>query len=120
MKPAACWRLAAAMAALAVMADHQAAEAFPNFKIQFDKRYLIEGSALHKAVNGKTTCNMCHVGTNKGRLNDYGTALGRLLSGNDMRNYEKIQQSLEKVESEKIGTTTFGELIKEGKLPITK
>jgi hypothetical protein len=106
--------------AVAVLANLQPAQAFPNFKIQFDKRYLVEGSALHKAVGGKTTCNVCHVGMNKGRLNDYGTALNKLLNQDDIRNFEKIQQALEKVESEKIGPTTFGELIKEGKLPITK
>jgi hypothetical protein len=120
MKPAARWSLIIAVAALAGFAGFRPAQAFPNFKIQFDKRYLIEGSPLHKAVNGKTTCNICHVGMNKGRLNDYGSALGRLLGSDDIRNYEKIQQVLEKVESEKTGTTTFGELIKEGKLPTTK
>src|SRR5687767_4962463 len=120
MKRAAYWLLIVAVAASAVITNLRPAAAYPNFKIQFDKRYLIEGTALHKSVNGKTTCNICHVGMNKGRKNDYGMAVGRLLGRDDMRNPEKIQQAFEKIEAEKIGTTTFGELIKEGTLPTTK
>lgn len=118
MKRALGWSLIAVAAF--VLCRLPAAQAFPNFKIQFDKRYMTEGSALHKAYEGKSTCNVCHVGANKGRKNDYGLALGKLVGRNDLQNTEKIQQALEKVESENSGGTTFGELIKAGKLPQTK
>jgi hypothetical protein len=75
---------------------------------------------LHKALEGKTNCNICHVGTDKKQRNDYGMAIDKLLSKDDMKDAEKIEQSLVKVEGEKSGDTTFGVLIKEGKLPVTK
>jgi hypothetical protein len=107
------------LAAVVVM-NVSPAEAFPGFKTAFDKKYLVDGSALHTALEGKTNCNICHVGTDKKQKNDYGKALDKLLSKDDMKDAEKIQQSLEKAEGEKSGDTTFGALIKEGKLPITK
>ena len=112
--------LIVAVAASFVLANLPAAQAFPNFKMQFDKKYMSEGSALHKALEGKSNCNVCHVGTDKKKKNDYGAALDKLLSRDDMQIVEKIQEALEKVETEKSGGTTFGDLIKEGKLPITK
>jgi hypothetical protein len=121
MKRAACTSLIVMVVVAAVMAvDTPSADAFPAFKIAFDKKYMVEGSALHTALEGKTNCNICHVGTDKKQRNDYGKALDKLLSKDDMKDAEKIQQSLEKVEAEKNGETTFGSLIKEGKLPVTK
>lgn len=97
------------------------AEAFPPFKVQFDKKYMVEGSEIFKALEGKTNCNLCHVGTkDKKKRNAYGEALDKLLSKDDTTKPEKIVEALNKVESEKTGDTTFGVLIKAGKLPITK
>src|SRR5262245_42656135 len=115
-----CLSLIVAVAASLVLGNLPAAQAFPPFKIQFDKRYMAEGSALQKAYEGKSTCNVCHVGADKKKKNDYGVALDKLLGRDDLQNAEKIQQALEKVESEKSGAMTFGDLIKEGKLPLTK
>jgi hypothetical protein len=120
MKRAWCFSMVVAVAASVLLGSLPSAEAFPNFKIQFDKRYMTEGSALHKVLEGKTNCNVCHVGADKKKKNDYGVALDKLLSRDDMQNVEKIQQALEKVETEKCSSGTFGDLIKEGKLPITK
>ena len=120
MKRALHWSMIVTAAALPLLTGLPPVQGHPNFKIEFDKKYMVEGSAMYKANNGKTTCNLCHIGMTKARKNDYGTAMGKLLNRNDLRNFEKIQQALEKLESEKVGTTTFGELIKEGKLPTTK
>jgi hypothetical protein len=101
--------------------DVRQAEAFPPFKVAFDKMYMTEGSAMHKALEGKSNCNVCHLGTkDKKKRNEYGVALDKLLSKDDAKQPEKIAAALAKVESEKSGDKTFGELIKEGKLPITK
>ncbi len=121
MKRAVCSTLGilAAVVGMIVM-EIPSAEAFPAFKVQFDKKYMVDGSALHSALEGKTNCNICHVGVDKKQRNDYGKALDKLLSKEDMQNAEKIQQVFEKTEAEKSGATTFGALIKEGKLPVTK
>jgi hypothetical protein len=106
--------------AAAVAMNASPVEAFPAFKMAFDKKYMVEGSALHAALEGKTNCNICHVGVDKKQRNDYGKALDKLLSKDDMKDAEKIEESFEKVEAEKSGASTFGTLIKEGKLPVTK
>src|SRR5690606_15272700 len=113
MNRAVCLSLITMVAAALAMAP-SSAEAVPGFKMQFDKRYMVEGSAIYTALEGKSNCNVCHVGTDKKQRNDYGKALGKLLTKQD-KDPEKIQAALEKVESEKIGDTTFGALIKEGK-----
>lgn len=121
MKKAVVLMLAVAVASVASLAiDVQQAEAFPPFKKAFDEKYMAEGSPLFAAYEGKSNCNVCHLGTNKKKRNEYGEALDKLLSKDDMKQPEKIAEALTKVESEKSGSSTFGELIKTGKLPITK
>lgn len=112
--------VAVACAALLAL-DADTASAFPAFKTAFDKKYMVEGSALHTALEGRSNCNVCHLGPkDRKKRNDYGVALDKLLSKEDMKNPEKISEAFAKVEAEKAGATTFGELIKQGKLPITK
>lgn len=61
-------------------------------------------------------CFVCHVGKSKKNRNDYGKALSKLLMKE--KDKAKIQEALGKVEGEKSPDgKTFGELIKEGKLP---
>jgi hypothetical protein len=112
--------MALVVLAAVAMIETPSAQAFPAFKVQFDKKYMVEGAPLYSALEGKTNCNICHVGVNKKDRNDYGKALDKLLSKEDMQNAEKIQEAFGKVEAEKNGATTFGTLIKEGKLPVTK
>lgn len=94
-------------------------EARPNYKKEWDAKYLMPGSPMAKALPaGKSNCNLCHQGTkDKKTRNEYGKALGKLI--NKEMDAEKIKTALSKVESEKVGDKTFGELIKEGKLPLT-
>ena len=64
-------------------------------------------------------CNICHEGKSKKDKNAYGKLLDKLLDRKkDAKNPEKIRQALAAVESEKSPSgETYGELIKEGKLP---
>lgn len=99
------------------------------FKKEFLKKYVKADAAdgpdkafadAVKAAN----CNVCHAGkTNKKMRNEYGKALDELLDKKaDMKDTVKIQDALEKVAGMKSdpkdpGSPTFGELIKQGKLP---
>ncbi|MCX7406240.1 MAG: hypothetical protein NT089_10990 [Planctomycetia bacterium] len=61
-------------------------------------------------------CNVCHEGKSKKDRNAYGQALAELLDKKeDKENVEKIKKSLETVAAE---SPTFGDRIKEGKLPV--
>lgn len=64
-----------------------------------------------------TKCFVCHVGKSKKNRNAYGMALSKHLKNE--KDKEKIKEAMKKVESEKDKPdgTTFGELIKEHKLP---
>jgi hypothetical protein len=100
------------------------ASARPKYKTEFDNLYVKEGApqyseALVKALpDGKSNCNVCHVGKDKKVRNDYGKAVGKF-TGKDQKDVAMIKEALEKAAAEKSGSTTFGNLIKEGKLPIT-
>lgn len=101
------------------------ASAIPPFAAEFKARYVKENpetdeeKALAAAVE-KVKCNVCHMGKEKKERNAYGKALDELLDKKeDAKNKEKIQEALEAVEEMKADEDgpTFGELIKEGKLP---
>jgi hypothetical protein len=62
-------------------------------------------------------CFICHVGKSKKNRNAYGTALSKVIAKKEM-DKEKIREALGKIEKEKSADgTTFGELIKDNKLP---
>jgi hypothetical protein len=106
----------------------QSASAVPPFKKEFDNLYLKKDStspadqALVVAVE-KVKCNVCHKGKNKKLRNAYGDELAKLLDKKtDAKDPEKIKQALEKVaalpsDANNASSPTFGDLIKEGKLP---
>ncbi len=72
----------------------------------------------------KVKCNVCHEGKLKKNRNEYGKALGQLLSRKtDTENKEKIIAALKKVEVKHVDpndekSPTFGDRIKAGKLPV--
>ncbi len=76
-----------------------------------------------KAAVDKAKCKVCHEGKAKKNRNVYGRALAKFLSRKtDKENKPKIQASLDKVAAMKIDpgdqkSPTFGDLIKQGKLP---
>jgi hypothetical protein len=74
-------------------------------------------------------CNVCHFGTSKKNRNDYGQALSSL--GVTKENYDALKGDQDKLNAalkdlfkkgeaaKSVSGKTFGELIKEGKLPGT-
>jgi hypothetical protein len=94
--------------------------AIKQFADEFNAVYVKEGTPLAAEVE-KAKCNVCHVGKSKKDRNAYGQALAELLDKKeDKDNKDKIRQALETVASKPsagAGSPTFGDLIKDGKLP---
>jgi hypothetical protein len=98
------------------------------FKVQFEKRYVKKDSVdpkdvAFKELVQKAGCAVCHVGEERKNRNGYGGALDPLLDHEaDKDDAAKIRAALEKVEGlrsdpKDLNSPTFGELIKQGKLP---
>jgi hypothetical protein len=85
MKRVVCWSSLALIALALVVVKTPSAGAYPAFRTEFDKRYMIEGTPLFTAYEGKANCNVCHVGMDKKKRNDYGKALDKLLSKDDIK-----------------------------------
>lgn len=106
------------------------ASAFPQFKKEFDNKYIgDESTDAQKAIAAAVKvakCNVCHDPTkdaegksSKKNRNAYGEALHKYIGKKDKKDVAKIQDALTKVESMKDGDgPTFGELLKQGKLPV--
>jgi cytochrome c2 len=104
------------------------AKAVKQFKDQFEAKYVKPDSkdpkekALAEAA-AKAKCLICHEGHSKKNRNRYGKRLAKLLDRKkDKKNVEKIVAALDTVSQEKLNpddanSPTFGDLIKEGKLP---
>lgn len=99
-----------------------------EFKAEWDATYAKPGSgdpavtALAAAAK-EAKCFVCHVvGSNRKLRNAYGMELAKLLTKEDKANKDKIHDAFEKVASLKSdpkndSSPTYGELIKQGKLP---
>ena len=110
-----------------------AAQAILPFKKQFDEKYVKKESTDPKdqafaAAVKKANCLVCHAKNAEGKedkkvRNAYGKALDVLLDKKaDKDDVPKIQAALDAVAKEKSNpddpkSPTFGDLIKEGKLP---
>jgi len=128
---------------VAVMLPAHDAHALTQFKKAFTAKYVTKHkSAAFKTLARKASCNTCHVkGEKKSRLalNHYATELEKLIEGDanarkkkakadggleaDKKELAKLLDELDKafkkVEDMKAPTgETFGELLKEGKLPV--
>jgi hypothetical protein len=94
--------------------------AIKPFADEFKALYVKDGTPLAAEVEN-AKCNVCHVGKSKKDRNAYGEALAALLDKKeDKDNKDKIRQALEAVAAKPsgaAGSPTFGDLIKEGKLP---
>jgi hypothetical protein len=111
-----------------LLARIESAHAVAPFKKEFDEKYVKkspstpEEVALAAAVK-EAKCNVCHKGTKKTERNAYGDALDALLDKKaDMKDTAKIRDALDKVAEMKSNpndpnSPTFGELIRQGKLP---
>lgn len=112
---------------LAVPSRH--AQATMPFKNAFEAKYVKADSTdpaeMKLAAEVKQAkCNVCHMGTSKKMRNAYGMALDKHLDKAE-KDATKIAEALDKVADEKsdpadANSKTFGELIKEGKLPGAK
>ncbi|RIK83313.1 MAG: hypothetical protein DCC68_04110 [Planctomycetota bacterium] len=127
-----CLTLGCGLLAVAALSSIRpnTASAFPEFKKQFDAKYVgDESTDQQKAIAAAVKvakCNVCH-DPNKGpdgkvskkNHNAYGKALEKFIGKKDKKDIAKIQDALIKVEAMKNGSgPTFGELLKEGKLPV--
>ncbi len=99
--------LAAANVCLAPTAD-----ARPNYNKEFWDAYP------SLKAHAETKCGACH-GTDKKVRNDYGKAVGEALGGAKVTDAEKIKAAFKAAEDKASATEgkTFGDLIKDGKLP---
>lgn len=111
---------------VAVAAVSAASPAFARkqFLDEFKAMYVKADSsdAAEKAIAAgfeTEKCNVCHMGKNKKDRNAYGTALAGALEKNE-KDVQKIKDALAKVAamaSDGKSGPTFGDLIKQGKLP---
>ena len=83
------------------------------------KTFIAEYKNVEEAK--KTSCKICHVGESKKDRNDYGQALAKLIQKEE-KDGDKVKEVLKKVEAEKssVEGRTFGDLLKDGKLPASK
>lgn len=114
-----------AIVVLAVGASPRPAFAIKEFFDEFKAVYVKPDSAdtNEKALAAEVEtakCNVCHAGSSKKERNAYGNALADLLDKKeDKKNAEKIRKALETVAAmpSANGGPTFGDLLKQGKLP---
>jgi hypothetical protein len=114
-----------------VFAMTSSASAVAPFHKQFAKTYVEDNKEVSKefaeAVKA-AKCNLCHYGKSKKNRNEYGKELGKLLKKDDFKTSavkadpkgaeKAIVEAFEKVAKLKNADgVTFGDLIKEGKLP---
>lgn len=121
--------------AVALFASAQPVNALPQFKKEFNDKYVEgAGSAEFEAAVKKASCNLCHVkGKPKDVRNAYGDELAKLIPGDAKdriseasdKDAEKakvnkeLAEAFKKVEAMKSPAgATYGELLKGHKLPI--
>lgn len=114
-----------AVVALGFFAAHSPpAVARPPYNAAFSELYLQAGSPLTKVLGDAKSCNVCHIGADRKKRNEFGTAFGKELKKNANKP-DAIQSALDKVVKQKskakdAKSATFAKLIEEGTLPITK
>lgn len=118
------WKLRSFVAASAVIlgfalfAGQPAAEARP----QYVKEFILKYPDLRPEILKVKNCGVCHGGKNgadKKVRNDYGESLMGLLGDINVKDADAIKTALDKAAAHKsaVEGKTFGDLIKEGKLP---
>ena len=96
------------------------AHAKPKYKTVFEKTY--EKVVKDNGKDGKLNCLVCHAeGDDKKKRNNYGEALAKIIKKGETDD-AKVKEALEKTEKEKsaVADKTFGDLLKDGKLPASK
>lgn len=88
------------------------------------KQFIVSNKNLEKQAK-KAKCNVCHYGKKKKNRNDFGQALAKEFAKNKKKKNEKdvkiIKEVFKKAAKKKssVKGKTFGDLIKDGKLPGT-
>ncbi len=118
MKKTACLLALIAVAGLMMITAPQQADARPKYFKAFTTKYA---EVKEEATKAENKCGVCHggpKGKKKKQLSDYGMALKKALGKKNEKNADKIAEALDAVAKEKCGDdTTYGDLLKEGKLP---
>ncbi len=87
-------------------------------------KYYSEFKDMYPDVAGldEQKCNVCHEGKSKKDKNNYGMAYGMTLNAKNSKDVEQIKKALKDVEAKPsaVAGKTFGDLLKENKLPATK
>ncbi len=100
-------------AGLMIVVSINSVDARPNYLPQFKKTY-----PDFKPVE-TAKCTVCHFGKEKKNRNDYGTSIAKALGKQKVMDNDLIKKAFEMAAGEKssVEGKTFGDLIKEGKLP---
>ena len=90
----------------------------PRYLDAFKEKYAPDVSSPYGRLVNDTKCLVCHAETStKKTRNSYGTALSKVIAKNEKLK-ANIDKALGKIENEKTPAgKTFGELIRESKLP---
>ncbi len=122
-----CWLILCGFVFGAIGGKVHPARAVEAFKKEFEAKYVKKDASSpaeqeFAAAAEKAKCAVCHVGKTKKVRNEYGKALNALVTKKDAKDSAKIQEALDKVAGMKSkpddpNSPTFGDLIKEGKLP---
>ena len=102
--------------------DTSDAHARKQYRDAMNKIYPELAKKHGAGAEGKKSlsCKVCHPGKTKKKRNDYGAALAKALGKKNQKDKDKIKEAFEKIAKEKSSKDkekTFGELIKDGKLP---
>ena len=107
--------LAGALAIFALVQLSDQAQARPQYFKAFAAKYP------DFKVDATAKCAYCHKGMDKKLRNDYGAAVGKALGAKNVKDPDAIGAALDKAAAESAGDgKTFGDLIKDGTLPLTK
>ena len=106
--------------AIAVLAGSLLINAEPaHARAQYLKGFIAKYPDVKQAKAVK--CGVCHPGKDKHERNAYGQALGGILKKENVKEAETIKAALTEAEAkEGPSGKTFGELLKDGKLPCEK
>jgi len=106
--------IAVLLLSMIALASLPSAHARPLYMRGFSQQY-----PHIEPLTREAKCSVCHCKEEKRAINEYGQALAKALKEKNVKNRDVISKSIieaEKAESTTPGTT-FGDLIKEGKLP---
>jgi hypothetical protein len=109
------WICGAMLFGLLLPATSKTATARPGYGDAFQTTYAREFSGNAEA----TKCTVCHFGPVKRSRNDYGMAVTKALKTRNERDAAAIRTALEAAAKQPsaVKGKTFGDLIKQGKLP---